>query len=566
MDEERLKNNNPWTNLSTLTTFDRGNDAWISHCTQKAAQIQTGGEIVRRVFPSTSFLIESLIQQLCVMFEEDSVRRKRLYIKICNKLHQMKLIDGSYNMAEFDTIRSQYQTALCQLVSVARASTGSDNALGLSGLMFGWSRYCREFEEIEFIARGGFGCVYKALHRLDDTEYAIKKIVVEYSRMNTIVQHLEEVKTIAKLNHMNIVPYKNAWIEMAFPSTFGPNVVSYEQSNRDQLQPSSENNKQADYYLTNHRMLSSSISQSLEENSFHMRQQTVENNQSQQTEEMNSDVVSFKSSSNRNNIFSHFKQQESLVTNSNDSESEEESVNDGQLCPYNSGKNIQYVTLYIQMALCEKTLRQWLDKRQDFTPQSVISSIFTQIIRGLEYIHSLDIVHHDIKPSNIFVSSSGRLQVQLGDFGLACPLQGGTHYSAIGTQMYAAPEQLQGKCSSKSDIYSSGIVLLELLIPMQTKMECSRTVDAFKNGQIPTTLTARYPKWASLVSRLIQFDPNNRPSTHELLRELSDDKDSIISRLKSDNEEKNVTIRNLQDQVERLEARISELTFCSSTQ
>jgi len=53
---------------------------------------------------------------------------------------------------------------------------------------------------------------------------------------------------------------------------------------------------------------------------------------------------------------------------------------------------------------------------------------------------------HILQPSNIFISTSGQLQIQLGDFGLACPLQKEKHHSVIGTHLYAAPEQLEGKC------------------------------------------------------------------------------------------------------------------------
>lgn len=89
-----------------------------------------------------------------------------------------------------------------------------------------WSRYHREFLEISFIGAGGFGNVFKALHRLDGIEYAIKKIKVRSGRVKNIMQHLEEVKTLAKLNHTNIVSYKGAWIEPRLPSIFTRNLLS----------------------------------------------------------------------------------------------------------------------------------------------------------------------------------------------------------------------------------------------------------------------------------------------------------------------------------------------------
>lgn len=54
-----------------------------------------------------------------------------------------------------------------------------------------------------------------------------------------------------------------------------------------------------------------------------------------------------------------------------------------------------------------------------------------------------------LQPSNIFIMTTKSLQIHLGDFGLACSLHRKNHHSVIGTQMYAAPEQLQGKCDTK---------------------------------------------------------------------------------------------------------------------
>lgn len=67
---------------------------------------------------------------------------------------------------------------------------------------------------------------------------------------------------------------------------------------------------------------------------------------------------------------------------------------------------------------------------------------------SVQYILKYNKICLHFQPSNIFISTSGQLQIQLGDFGLACP-QIGTHHSVVGTRMYAAPEQLQGKCDPK---------------------------------------------------------------------------------------------------------------------
>lgn len=56
--------------------------------------------------------------------------------------------------------------------------------------------------------------------------------------------------------------------------------------------------------------------------------------------------------------------------------------------------------LYIQMQLCEVTLRHWLDARNhrsDPVNETYCVSMFRKIISGVEYIHSQGIVHHDIK-------------------------------------------------------------------------------------------------------------------------------------------------------------------------
>lgn len=104
----------------------------------------------------------------------------------------------------------------------------------------------------------------------------------------------------------------------------------------------------------------------------------------------------------------------------------------------------------LSTSLSSPSLEKNLAKNWDI--YDVTLNIFIQALSGLRYIHLQNIVHHDIKPSNIFIGceKNGDLYVQLGDFGLACPLEAKHSPDAmIGTITYAAPEQLNGQCNPK---------------------------------------------------------------------------------------------------------------------
>lgn len=93
--------------------------------------------------------------------------------------------------------------------------------------------------------------------------------------------------------------------------------------------------------------------------------------------------------------------------------------------------------------------------------------ILDQVLSALIYAHRGGIIHRDIKPENIMITSDGR--AKLGDFGLARAVSTGNTLTAdanvlMGTVAYLAPEQVQrGIADIKSDVYSLGIVLFELL-------------------------------------------------------------------------------------------------------
>jgi serine/threonine protein kinase len=91
--------------------------------------------------------------------------------------------------------------------------------------------------------------------------------------------------------------------------------------------------------------------------------------------------------------------------------------------------------------------------------------IVLDALDGLEYAHRAGIVHRDIKPANILLTADGT--AVLSDFGIA-QVAGGTHYTTsgamMGTLQYMAPEQGLARGDARSDIYSMGIVLYEMLV------------------------------------------------------------------------------------------------------
>ena len=118
---------------------------------------------------------------------------------------------------------------------------------------------------------------------------------------------------------------------------------------------------------------------------------------------------------------------------------------------------------YIVMELIDGiTLKQYMERRGRLNWPEALHFI-TQIMKGLSHAHSRGIIHRDIKPQNIMVLRDGTVKVT--DFGIAC-LSNGSHPSneAIGSAHYISPEQAKGDYTdNRSDIYSAGVVLYEML-------------------------------------------------------------------------------------------------------
>ena len=119
---------------------------------------------------------------------------------------------------------------------------------------------------------------------------------------------------------------------------------------------------------------------------------------------------------------------------------------------------------YIVMELLDGiTLKQYMSKRGQLNWRESLHFI-TQIMRGLSHAHSRGIIHRDIKPQNIMVLRDG--SVKVADFGIAC-LENSSQtltQEALGSVHYISPEQAKGdRTDARSDIYSAGVVLYEML-------------------------------------------------------------------------------------------------------
>jgi len=177
------------------------------------------------------------------------------------------------------------------------------------------NRYRANFNQIKLLGNGAYGSVYKVYHKYEKKFYAIKKIFITKEIIEDNYDIFKEIQLYSELSFENIVRYYSSWVEIDVES-----IIEY-----NSLIDPDENDK----------------------------------------------------------------------------------IN--YLCP----------TLFIQMELCDFTLKEYLlSYSQDDSTENKIN-ILKQICYGLKYLNSKNIIHRDIKPDNIFISlNEDNYTVKLGDFGL----------------------------------------------------------------------------------------------------------------------------------------------------
>eukprot|EP00924_Labyrinthula_sp_SR-Ha-C_P001748 snap_masked-scaffold_64-processed-gene-0.66-mRNA-1 protein AED:0.34 eAED:0.34 QI:0/0/0/0.5/1/1/2/0/368 len=198
---------------------------------------------------------------------------------------------------------------------------------------------------------------------------------------------------------------------------------------------------------------------------------------------------------------------------------------------------------YLYMELCPVGLIDFVHEfflfgkdaisRRDVLSFPMAMHVIYPIIHALSFLHKKSFIHQDIKPSNILLDVEGI--PKLCDFGLVLKAEKPLQFNFVrGTFMYASPEQIGlNEVTSKTDIYSLGVTLAQVLTGVKTKK-------LMNTKKAPAMITAQEKKdWVSemmeeyetsfprsdygkeeplkLLKRMMEAIPQHRPSASELL-------------------------------------------------
>ncbi|KAM8960495.1 eukaryotic translation initiation factor 2-alpha kinase 1 [Pelodytes ibericus] len=572
----------------------------------------------RRRFPNVTaipsqLLLVSLVEHLCYVHEQDPNHSKYLFRLLCQTFTKMGLLTPCAFSDEFSSVRLQHSTAIHELLKAAKRHmyqkeitsgelnghlTRTKNMLAEAQT----SRYLNEFEEIAQLGKGGYGKVYKVRNKLDGQFYAIKKILIKKVSRSDCRKVLREVKVLAGLQHPHIVGYHTAWMEHVQPPNSRCKPITPLKAIRGSSNHrSDQNNKGIQSVESSGSFITFEGSvdgtPALEPTSgSNMSVSSADKHSNMTEKEGNSSTVSDQcdpsnkdSNANHKSLSNKLQQSQNLcwlnkcpISSEEDDDEDSDSSCDEEcpqkeLCLHRHFEIKYHLMLHIQMKLCEKSLWDWITERNnhyrqrndasscyDFVDVKCTMRMFHQLLEGVQYIHSMGVLHRDLKPRNVFLHGPD-LHVRIGDFGLACRdiiqystdhliqkdgTNDSSHTTGVGTCLYAAPEQLQGShYDFKSDMYSVGVILLELFHPFGTDMERDAVLKALRSGNFPVSFEKQWPTQSHYIRLLSSADCANRPSASQLLQsELFHHKENVILDLRKkvvDLEEENERLKRL---------------------
>ena len=197
--------------------------------------------------------------------------------------------------------------------------------------------------------------------------------------------------------------------------------------------------------------------------------------------------------------------------------------------------NIYIVSEYAENGDLDKFIINFKKKRKNINNRT-IAKLTLQLASALKYLHRNNIIHRDIKTSNVFLDKN--YNIKLGDLGIA-KIMGDRHLANtyIGTPYYMAPELYNGEqYDNKCDVWSLGCILFEL-ITLNKPFEGRNIMDLankIKNNNVDYRYIYKYKtEYVNLLSKMLQKNPSKRCDisfiyNNKFLGNLTEDSEYLI--------------------------------------
>ncbi|KAJ7410749.1 eukaryotic translation initiation factor 2-alpha kinase 1 isoform X1 [Willisornis vidua] len=394
---------------------------------------------------------------------------------------------------EFSTVRLQHNRAITELMKAAsqqilngELGNREPHAIGEREvhLEAQTSRYLNEFDEVARLGKGGYGKVYKVRNKLDGkTIMELLPLSLEQESSNDHCQ-IQSVESGSSIIFADLTSQDKKSCD-SLRNLGGESVQNMDEKNGFTDSNDKEN-----------------VKPNKCEFSIELPEDSVSDVSSVSTDVENDSAQEPHSSSDQDG------------STESKSCTEECSRNDVALC---GDFGVEYhLMLYIQMQLCELSLWDWIVDRnkrcnnrteEQSSPYQLVDvswtmKIFQELVEGVCYIHSMGVMHRDIK----------------------------------------------------SDMYSMGVILLELFQPFGTEMERMEVLTHLRNGQIPHTFYKQWPTQAKYVKLLTSQSSTERPTAAQLRdSELFHTTEHVISNLQQ-------KVRQQEEEIEKLRERIRVLS------
>ena len=444
------------------------------------------------------------------------------------------------------------------------------------------SRHRTDYKILKELGRGGFGKVYLVEHKLDGKLYAMKVVAAPSSDMD-FNKVLREVQVLSSIQNEHVVRYYSAWVEKtnngdhlltsstttstsfgdsngiggsSASSSYTNTGVTEEDDDRDGIS-AQKDDPVCNLCQSNYKDWEVSFeSWGLIDAVLQPLDLCVECYKKNIPEDIDTSTITIRLQSQmlRNYLCIVMEYCESIlmdIISSNTNSTTTTSASSSASANKEDGEDGE--------DLAQR--RKW--------------SLFGQILEGFTHLHANGVIHRDIKPSNIFIHNNDT--VKIGDLGLAIThsssnqnkkthkpssaaaaaaaatttntasatfasstsmatsaasstsssskettTKSNSKSSNVGTFLYTAPEiQTSKHYDEKADIYSLGILLVEIFYQFTTGMERVKVLSDIRTRlQFPDDFITKYPIQYGLAKRMLQTNPKLRPSCLDILQEL----------------------------------------------